>query len=98
MLISGNGITERGPRGEALRDDDFLLLFNAHHDEIAFTLPSGGQGAWRLMLDTATQALPPDENEAARGEAPAWTSPSYPLQGRSFVLLSRAARPAENTE
>ena len=98
MLISGNGITERGPRGEALRDDDFLLLFNAHHDEIAFTLPSGGQGAWRLMLDTATQALPPDENEAACGEAPAWTSPSYPLQGRSFVLLSRAARPAGNTE
>ncbi|MBT2325466.1 glycogen debranching protein GlgX [Variovorax paradoxus] len=97
MLISGSGITERGPRGEALRDDDFLLLFNAHHDEISFALPSLN-GHWRLMLDTATQALPPDESAGARDEPPAWTSASYPLQCRSFVLLSRAARRAEEAE
>ncbi|MEO8163924.1 MAG: glycogen debranching protein GlgX, partial [Betaproteobacteria bacterium] len=47
-LCAGNSITERGPRGEALRDDDFLLLFNAHHDEIPFTLPATDDRGWRL--------------------------------------------------
>ncbi len=98
MLIAGNGISERGPRGEALRDDDFLLLFNAHHDEIAFTLPSAGPDAWHLMLDTANETLPPTEGDAAGGVGPAWASPSYPLQSRSFVLLSRAAPDAEDAE
>ncbi len=89
-LISGHGILERGPRGEALHDDDFLLLFNAHHDEIPFTLPHAGDGGWRLLLDTATQALPPAEDDAPVASPPAWAQSSYPLQSRSFALLSRA--------
>ncbi len=90
-LISGHGIVERGRRGEALHDDDFLLLFNAHHDEIFFTLPPAGDGGgWRLLLDTATQALPPAASEVGVASLPARVQPNYPLQARSFVLLSHA--------
>ena len=89
-LISGHGISEHGPRGEALYDDDFLLLFNAHHDEIPFTLPPAGDSGWRLLLDTATQALPPTVSETAVASPPAWAHAAYPLQSRSFALLSRA--------
>src|SRR5688500_6206017 len=98
MLIAGDGITERGPRGEALRDDDFLLRFNAHHDEIACVLPAANHGNWHLLIDTATQAVPPDKTSSPEEEAPAWTVPSYSLQGRSFVLLGRTARGAEEPE
>lgn len=86
MLISGKGITERGSRGEVLRDDDFLLLFNAHHDEIAFMLPPGADGGWKLLLDTATETLPPLVDGVV--DPPLAVAPAnYPLQGRSFVLL-----------
>ena len=80
MLMSGRGISEQGPRGETLWDDDFLLLLNSHHDEIPFTLPPAGEAGWGLLLDTATEVVPP----------PTWAQATYPLQSRSCVLLSRA--------
>ncbi|MDB5829867.1 MAG: glycogen debranching enzyme GlgX, partial [Variovorax sp.] len=73
MLMSGNGISEHGRRGEKVHDDDFVLLFNAHHDEIAFTLPPAEeQGGWRLLLDTATEVQPPDEDENPHTSTRAW--------------------------
>ena len=80
MLMSGRGISEQGPRGETLWDDDFLLLLNSHHDEIPFTLPPAGEAGWGLLLDTATEVVP----------LPTWAKATYPLQSRSCVLLSRA--------
>ena len=29
-----------GPHGEKVEDDSFLLLFNAHHEDVTFTLPT----------------------------------------------------------
>jgi glycogen operon protein len=93
-LISGLGISERGPRGQQLVDDDFLLLFNAHHDEIVFVLPPVAEGAWHLLLDTATQPMPALGSDALNAGAPPWPYANYPLQPRSFVLLSRTRQPA----
>ena len=43
----------RRSRGEPVRDDSFLLLFNAHHEEIAFRLPARRFGTrWELELST----------------------------------------------
>ena len=33
VFLNGDAITEPGPRGERIRDDSFLLLFNAHHED-----------------------------------------------------------------
>ena len=88
MYIPGGGIVDRGPRGEAQHDDDFLVLFNAHHDEIPFTLPATPHGAWRLLVDTAGSA-PPLATVDAATPAPAWTQPAYPLQCRSLAVLNR---------
>ncbi|MDB5730821.1 MAG: glycogen debranching enzyme GlgX, partial [Variovorax sp.] len=85
MLVAGNGIAEAGPRGEALRDDDFLLLFNAHHDRIDFSLPAVPGGHWDMLVDTAA---PEPENGAPTGTTPA--EATYPLQGRSLAVLGRA--------
>ena len=90
MWLNGEQLPETDERGRALHDASFLVLFNAHHDEIAFLLPElGEEGAWRAEIDTAheTGELP--------GQAPA-PNGSYPLQGRSLVLL-RQAPPGEAT-
>ena len=89
-LMSGGSISERGPRGERLLDDDFLLLLNSHHEEIPFTLTPAPQGDWRLLLDTATSTLAPDGAPVPFDTPPLWTQAVYPLQSRSCVLLTCA--------
>jgi glycogen operon protein len=54
VFLNGKEIPEPGPHGERIEDDSFLLLFNAHHEPISFTLPVGGGGdAWSVVIDTA---------------------------------------------
>ena len=83
MLISGHGLSERGPRGEKLFDDDFLLLVNGGHDAVETILPAADGLGWRLLLDTALAQAPGEGAESA------WAEASYPLQGHSVALLSR---------
>ncbi len=53
MFLNGATIPNPNPRGEPVTDDDFYLIFNAHHDLMAFTLPSREWGEqWVLELDT----------------------------------------------
>ena len=80
MFMSGRGVDEPDPRGRPLKDDDFLLLLNSHHEPIPFVLPSYGGGPWKLLLDTDQPA--PGERTHSPGD-------SYPLNGRALVLLSR---------
>jgi len=74
-------LKERDPRGRPIRDDNFLLLFNAHHEEIQFVLPETQPGCiWETLLDTHFKA-----DLASDGSFPGNTS--YPIQGRSLVML-----------
>jgi isoamylase len=79
--LSGVALTERDRRGRLLRDDNFLVLFNAHHDTLAFQLPAARPGMrWQVLLDTAhAQGLVADGHYAGYD--------SYPLTGRSLALL-----------
>ena len=40
VFLNGQEIADRTPRGEPIEDDSFLLLFNAHHEDMTFTLPA----------------------------------------------------------
>jgi glycogen operon protein len=72
-LMVGERLAERDDRGAPIMDDDLLVLMNAHHDAVRFSLPDG---PWTLLLDTAqSSADPPDQ--------------TYPLEARSLVLLAR---------
>jgi len=93
MYLSGGGITEHGSRGEALRDDHFLLLFNAHHDDIAFVLPAPAARPWQRILDTAGDFIAPSELTPPHTATPAWDGPTYPLTSRSVAVL-RSVRSA----
>jgi isoamylase len=54
MLMVGQRLAERDEHGDAMVDDDLLLLLNAHHEPIEFTLPGAG---WQLVLSTAEAAM-----------------------------------------
>ncbi|MFN8040162.1 MAG: glycogen debranching protein GlgX [Acidimicrobiales bacterium] len=57
LLLDGTAIPWPGPRGEPVVDDRFLVLFNAHHEPLPWTLPR------HLDVDEG----PPIDGEAAAG-------------------------------
>ncbi len=52
MLLSGDTMDVRDPKGEPIRDDTFLVLLNAHYEPMKFTLPGREEVQWKLLLDT----------------------------------------------
>ncbi|MGW0198288.1 glycogen debranching protein GlgX [Nonomuraea sp. NPDC003201] len=58
VYLNGEAITEPGPRGERIVDDSFLLLINAHHENMSFTLPGEECGTgWVPVLDTSHETM-----------------------------------------
>ncbi|MFT4213523.1 MAG: glycogen debranching protein GlgX [Microbacterium sp.] len=54
VFLNGDGIGERGRRGETLHDRHFFILFNAGDEQIAFTIPTGQFSVrWDVVVDTA---------------------------------------------
>ncbi|MDP9407117.1 MAG: glycogen debranching protein GlgX [Actinomycetota bacterium] len=54
VFLNGEGIGEPDQRGQRISDDSFFLLFNGHHEPIAFELPDIGAGErWCPAIDTA---------------------------------------------
>jgi glycogen operon protein len=88
MYLAGRAIDEQDNRGRELIDDDLLILMNAHHEEIPFTLPGFKEPTrWHAVLDTRYESgVAPDGDFAAKQ--------TYPLQGRSFALLIQFQSPA----
>jgi len=56
MLLSGDALDVRNAEGEPVRDDTFLLLFNAHHEKVPFALPGRQEVNWERILDTCDEA------------------------------------------
>ena len=81
VSLSGRAADEVDERGQPVHDDNFLLLMNAHHEEIPFVVPEAPSGSgWFAILDTSCQTTRnPDAYYAAASK--------YPLQARSLALL-----------
>jgi isoamylase len=53
-FLNGERLLAPDKRGRKMIDDSFLILFNAHYEDIQFTLPPAEYGAWwSVILDTA---------------------------------------------
>ncbi len=79
--FSGAALERTDRRGNVVRDDSFLVLCNAHHEDIPFRLPVFHAGdSWLRVVDTAVE---PDPLRPQRLGAQS----DYPLRGRSLVLL-----------
>jgi isoamylase len=85
VYLAGAAIERSDKRGRPVTDNNFMLLFNAHHEEIPFVLPQFlSDKAWWTVLDTAAGALPFEQRRYENGAL-------YPLQGRSLALLRETA-------
>ena len=83
MYLDGQGIRVRGPRGERVVDDSFLLVLHTGAEPVTVTLPAAPWAvSWDLLLDTAAERPAPERPLRAGNLA---------LTGRSIVLL-RAVR------
>ena len=52
-----DGIQEQDSRGRRITDVNFVLYFNAHDDDVEFTLPADEYApSWDVIIDTADQA------------------------------------------
>jgi glycogen operon protein len=58
IFLNGQGIPDHDAIGQRVADDSFLLLINAHHQPITFTLPDESYGrSWEIIVDTADPLL-----------------------------------------
>ncbi len=82
LRLAGDAIAETDEKGRAIVDDTLLILLNAHHAPLAFTLPAHKRGVrWQPILDTSITA----DNEKPvlmlkGGE-------QYELESRSIAIL-----------
>lgn len=67
-------------------DNDFLLLFNAYHEDVEFQLPVDvATASWLLVLDTHFPL-------GVRNTREPWSGEKYTVGARSMVLLARDRR------
>ncbi|GAA5071684.1 glycogen operon protein [Thermocatellispora tengchongensis] len=81
VFLNGDAITEPDRRGRRISDNSFLLLFNAHHEVIRFTIPEGYGDMWLTEIDTA-MPITLDTRACRAGEGVA-------VAGRSVRVLRR---------
>jgi len=86
LFLSGSAVDEIDERGQLITDENFVLLMNAHHEEVPFSLPSVASGMmWITLIDTSC--------ESARSPSTAHDAmTTYPLQPRSMVVLVERQR------
>jgi isoamylase len=81
MALGGEAMEEWDEHGRQIRDENFLLLFNADGASIGFTLPDFGRSnGWCVMLDTARPEQPERYLCLPDGE-------TVTLEGRSMMVL-----------
>ncbi len=83
VFLNGDELPRHSVRGEDMRDDSFMLLFNGHYEPIAFTLPTRRFGLrWTVDLSTA------DGRFGDGGTVVAAREP-ITVESRSIVILRR---------
>jgi len=84
VFLNGDAL-ERGRRGEEYTDDSFVIIFNAHYEQMTFTMPSARWGeTWTTVLDTRDWKIDTDGATVKAGE-------EIDVEARSIVVLSRGS-------
>jgi isoamylase len=58
MMLAGDASPDLTPNGRPLVNSTLLLLLNAHHEPVPFTLPTLQDGRWHQILATADGRTP----------------------------------------
>ncbi len=85
VQLSGEAVDEIDFRGRHVHGHTLLLLFNAHSDQVNFTLPIANHDRqWLRVIDTIA---------ATTEERPYPGGTQYPLQGQSVAVFTLARHP-----
>ncbi|MEX1241969.1 MAG: glycogen debranching protein GlgX [Cyclobacteriaceae bacterium] len=80
IYLHGKGIHTVSAKGEPIVDDSIYVIFNAHHESVAYTLPHAKYGKqWIKNLDTHRGVIDP-EDTFHPGDM-------ITVEGRSIILL-----------
>ncbi len=86
VQYAGDAIDERGPHGERISDDTFLIILNADERPVAFTLPNHGTARrWEVVFDTVHPTFTAAHADHDGGAV-------YRVAERSVVCLRRLPR------
>lgn len=84
IRLAGDAIVEKDPQGRPIVDDTYLVLLNAHHENVAFILPAHTKSVrWELVFDTA---FPLDKKHTQQSKLLKGGQP-YQLVSRGFALF-----------
>jgi glycogen operon protein len=86
VFLNGEALPDPDPRGRHLRDDSFLLLFNAHYEDVTFVLP-GKEWGRRWVTELTTVSDPGVRKSKSPGA-------KVSVSGRSVQVLRRVEHPA----
>jgi glycogen operon protein len=88
VVLVGEGLEETDRHGHPLVDDNFLLMLNAHREEVPFVVPTlPTTTRWDAVFDTARYGGLRAEGRYLAGER-------YPLGGHALALLRQRRRPS----
>jgi glycogen operon protein len=84
MRLSGEALGMVDEAGQPRTDDTLLILLNAHHETVRFTLPTGAARVrWEILIDTHKPHVPPGRRVFRGGKA-------LPIAARSLMVLRHA--------
>jgi len=55
VMMAGDSLAVRDYFGNQIRDDTFLLYFNAHHEDVPVRVPGQNNVRWKLVFNTAEE-------------------------------------------
>jgi isoamylase len=89
VFLNGDAIPGVDHQGREVRDDSFIVMFNAHYEPLKFTVPERYGQEWSVVLDTNDLMPPsidpmPDQRLVRANDA-------IEAEARSLVLLRRLA-------
>jgi isoamylase len=84
VFLNGLGLRCLGPNGEKLTDDNFYIMFNAHHEPLKFVIPAERFGcSWMKIIDSYEGTI--EDNGQMRNSCE-----TISVQGNSVVVLKCA--------
>jgi len=89
MLLAGDQMDEVDEQGRRITGDTLLILLNAHHELIKFTLPQHTRGWWDLVFHTS---------EEHSEDAPHHVGDVFPLDERSMAVFRFCEEDSRETD
>jgi isoamylase len=87
MFMDGNAPEIRDPEGLEVRDHNYLVLLNAHHESVDFKIPKSlSNSKWKVALNTFQTTTAGGQEIARR---------TIRIEGRSLIVLFSESDPPE---